>query len=208
MSINVVGSGLGRTGTFSLKLGLERLLGEPCYHMYEVFQHLDHVPHWRAAADGNMPDWDQLFNGFGAAVDWPASAFWREISEAYPDALIIHSVRDPESWWNSAHETIFQAIPSVPDDRAEWLDMVMTILGTRFTADIQNKEACIEVFNRHNEEVIRTAPKDRLLVWQAKDGYAPICERLGLPVPEEPFPRANTKEEFLARMKPEEAATH
>src|SRR5690348_10458482 len=106
MSLRVIGAGCGRTGTMSLKLALERLLGAPCYHMVEVFAHPEHVPDWHAAALGNMPDWNALFAGYAAAVDWPASAFWPELSAAFPDALVVLSVRDAQSWWQSAHETI------------------------------------------------------------------------------------------------------
>src|SRR5262245_3217336 len=104
MSLRVVGAGLGRTGTMSLKIALERLLGAPCYHMIEVFQHPEHVAFWHEAALGRMPDWDQLFAGYAAAVDWPSAAFWPELMEAYPDALVVLSVRDTQSWWQSAHE--------------------------------------------------------------------------------------------------------
>src|SRR3954447_22822143 len=58
--LRVVGAGLGRTGTASLKQALERLLGAPCYHMAEVFTHLDHVPVWHAAIRGENVDWNAL----------------------------------------------------------------------------------------------------------------------------------------------------
>src|SRR5207244_1907794 len=110
MSLRVVGAGLGRTATYSLKIALERLLGAPCYHMVEVFEHPEHVATWHDAALGRMPDWQEFLAGYAAAVDWPASAFWREMSEAFRDAIILLSTRDPVSWWESAHATIFQAM--------------------------------------------------------------------------------------------------
>jgi hypothetical protein len=207
MALKVVGAGLGRTGTHSLKVALERLLGEPCYHMVEVFKHPEDVPAWRQAAEGNMPDWHALMEGYGAAVDWPPSAFWRELSEAFPDALILLSIRDAEKWWTSASSTIFNAIPSRADaENREWFDMIVAMFTNRFTPEIQNKEACIETFNRHNDDVKRTAPANRLLIWEAKDGWEPICAALGLPVPEEPFPLTNTTEEFVARRQAESKA--
>lgn len=200
MTLRVVGAGLGRTGTHSLKLALERLLGAPCYHMVEVFQHPEHVPVWLAAAQGNMPDWNELFAGYAAAVDWPASGFWPELSAAYPEALIVLSVRDPESWWRSAHETIFPSIDSVPPD-SDWRKMIDSMMASRFIRDLEDREACIAAFERHNAQVRETAPADRLLEWRASDGWGPLCTALGLPVPEEPFPHTNTREEFLARRK-------
>ncbi len=71
---------MGRTGTHSLKLALERLTGEPCYHMVEVFQNMDHCPVWTAAAKGDMPDWNAFLTGYGSTVDWPSAAFWKEMS--------------------------------------------------------------------------------------------------------------------------------
>src|SRR5579862_5982463 len=107
--MRVVGAGLGRTGTHSLKIALERLLGAPCYHMVEVFAHPEHVPAWRGAALGQMPDWHALFDGYAATVDWPSAAFWPELSEAFPETLVVLSVRDAEAWWQSASQTIFPA---------------------------------------------------------------------------------------------------
>jgi hypothetical protein len=168
--------------------------------MAEVFQRPQDVPVWHQAALGNMPDWDQFLAGYAAEVDWPSSAFWEELAEAYPDSLILLSVRDPEAWWESASETIFGGISGAAERSPEWFAMIQALFTTRFTSDLKNKQGCIDAFNRHNDHVMKTAPADRLLVWQATDGYEPICRRLGLAVPEEPFPRSNSKEEFLARL--------
>lgn len=200
MGLQVVGSGFGRTGTHSLKIALEKLLGAPCYHMVEVFRHPEHVPAWHRAANGDMPDWNDLLDGYASAVDWPSAAYWRELAEAYPDALILHSTRDPESWWASASHTIFQGIPNMEKESPEWFAMVKAMLDGSFTSDLSDKDACIAAFERHNRSVLETAPKDRLIVWQAGEGWEPICVALGVPVPDEPFPRTNTKEEFIARM--------
>lgn len=199
MSLKVVGAGLGRTGTYSLKLALEQLLGGTCYHMYEVGENPDHVPIWHAAAKGESVDWKGLMNGYTAAVDWPASAYWQELSEHYPDAVILLSVRNPDSWWKSASTTIFPAVRSRKDtDRHEWHEMVMTMMASRFTHELDDKNACIQAFERHNAHVHKTAPANRLVVWQASDGWEPICKALNMPIPDAPFPKANTSEEFIA----------
>jgi hypothetical protein len=202
MSLRVVGAGLGRTGTHSLKLALEQLLGAPCYHMLGVFQRPDHVEPWRLAAEGDMPNWTAMFDGFDAAVDWPAASFWREISDSYPDALILLSVRDPDAWWTSASNTIFEAMQRPPEDESAqlWHDMVVTMFRVRFTDDITNPDAAKAAYVRHNDDVRRTAPKDRLLEWHPGDGWAPICGALGLPLPEAPFPHVNTTDEFRAML--------
>src|SRR5215469_18085158 len=200
MALRVVGAGVGRTGTMSLKLALERLLGAPCYHMLEVFQHPGHSDVWRRAALGEIVDWDALFQGFTAAVDWPAGSFWPELSHKYPDALVLLSLRDPEEWWNSASQTIFPGIGKSDFGPPDWREMVTALFAKRWGADPNDREASIRRFNEHNARVQAEVPKERLLVWRAGDGWAPIAKALDLPVPEQPFPRANTREDFQARI--------
>lgn len=196
MTLRVVGAGLGRTGTKSLKLALEQLLGAPCYHMSEVFQHPEHIPHWHAAARGQATDWRALFDGYAAAVDWPTGSFWPEISAAFPDALIVLSARDAESWWTSAHATIFQAMHRV--DSGPWREMIDAMFRSRFTPALEDKRACIAAYERHVAQVRRSAPKDRLLEWSPREGWKSLCDALNLPIPGEPFPHANSREEFLS----------
>ena len=193
MTLRVVGAGLGRTGTMSLKLALERLLGAPCYHMAEVFAQPEHVTSWRDAARGEMPDWKRLFAGYAATVDWPSASFWPEISEAFPDALVLLSVREFDSWWKSASTTIF---PATKDATGPWREMVDTLFGNRFTARLDDREACRAAFERHYADARARIPRERLLEWRPSDGWEPICRALGLAVPGEPFPRTNTSEEF------------
>jgi hypothetical protein len=181
----------------SLKLALERLLGEPCYHMTEVFAHTEHIATWTSAAQERMPDWNEFFKGYAAAVDWPASAFWPELSEAFPDALVVLSSRDPEAWWSSAHETIFAKLDSVPNP--DFLAMIEAMFTARFTFNITDREACIAAFERHNAQVREAVPSGRLLEWQASEGWGPLCKAIGVPIPDEPFPRVNTREEWAAR---------
>lgn len=200
MALRVVGAGLGRTGTHSLKIALEQLLGGPCYHMVEVFSRPEHVPQWHSAALGEPVDWHGLMDGFTAAVDWPASAYWRELSDANPEAIIVLSSRPSEAWWKSASSTIFPGIAEMnKPETQQWHDMVMTMMRTRFKGDIHDKESSIAAFERHNSDVKRTAPADRLVVWQASDGWGPLCKALNVPVPDEPFPLTNTTEEFQSR---------
>lgn len=198
MALKVVGAGLGRTGTHSLKLALEQLLGEPCYHMIEVFGHPDHVPLWHQAALGNPPNWDDLFTGYGAAVDWPAAAFWRQQAEAYPEALILLSTRDSESWWRSCDNTIFEVFRASDDNMpSEWTAMITELFG-QFAGGSLEKTSTIEAYERHNEDVRTTARADRLLEWRAGDGWEPICRALGVDVPDESFPHVNSTEDFRA----------
>ncbi len=159
---------------------------------------------WHAAARGEPVDWEALMDGYAAAVDWPAGAFWQELSAAFPDALILLSTRDSaEEWWRSASNTIFLGIGRVPPDEDEeqraWRAMVFEMARARFTADIGDRDAAMAAYERHNAEVRATAPPDRLLDWRPSDGWGPICDALGLPVPDEPFPLTNTTAEFRER---------
>ncbi len=203
MALRLIGAGLGRTGTLSLKLALERLLGAPCYHMAEVLGHPEHVPLWRKALRGELEDWESIFSGYAATVDWPAAAFWSELARAYPDAPVLLSVRDPASWWESADQTIFASLrsepPADPPFVRDWHAMVQELFATRFGASIDDRDAAVVAFEAHNERVRAEIPAPRLIEWTPAHGWAPLCAALGTPVPEEPFPRRNTREEFLAR---------
>lgn len=196
MTLRVVGAGLGRTGTMSLKAALERLLGAPCYHMLELFEHPEHVPRWHAAARGEAVDWVDLLGGYAAAVDWPSVTFWPELAQTFPDAIVLLSMRDPHAWWKSAHATIF---PSIAEGPPEWRAMIEALFALRFTTKIDDEDACIEAYERHVAHVRATVPRERLIEWQPGDGWEPLARALGVAVPDEPFPHTNTTEEFQAR---------
>jgi hypothetical protein len=145
-----------------------------------------------------MPDWDAVFEGYVAAVDWPASAFWRPLSERYPDAPVLLSTRDStEQWWHSADRTIFEVFKGAarPPGSDEWFDMVSALFHNTF-ADPLDMDACTAAYERHNAEVRATIPADRLIDWTPQDGWKPICDALGVAVPDEPFPITNTTPQF------------
>jgi hypothetical protein len=199
VTLRVVGAGLGRTGTHSLKLALEQLLGGRCYHMIEVFEHPEHVPRWHAALRGESYDWDEIFDGYVAAVDWPTAAFWRELGDDNPDAPVVLSVReDADAWWRSAHATIFEATGRPPPPEAgldEWYAMVMDMLD-RFTPRWREQGPAIAAYEAHNAAVRAAVPEGRLVEWRPSDGWVPLCTALGVPVPDTPFPHVNTTAEF------------
>ena len=201
--LRLVGAGLGRTGTASLKEALERLLGAPCYHMSEVFQHLDHVPLWHAAIRGKQIDWSQFLDGYAAIVDWPGAACWRSIAAANPDAVVLLSTRaDPETWYRSAKATILGDVPdevkAAQPELAEFGDMIGDMFAA-FDRNWRDREAAIAAYDRHNAAVRAEVPAARLVEWQPGDGWAPLCSALAVPVPDEPFPHTNSTEEFTAR---------
>lgn len=203
MSLQVIGAGLGRTGTHSLKLALEQLLDGRCYHMLETFGRPDDIPVWHAAVNGDLPDWATFLAEYNAAVDWPVAAFWRELSEAFPDALVLLSSRDTDGWWKSANDTIFQisrreAAPDLGPAADAQMAMAREMLTKRFTPDWNDETTAKRAYEAHNAAVRAEVPPERLLDYRTGDGWQPICDALGLAVPAEPFPHVNTTDEFRA----------
>jgi hypothetical protein len=198
MSLKVVGAGVGRTGTHSLKIALEQLLGGRCHHMIEILGDPSQVPGWIDAIEGRPVDWSAMPVGYVSLVDWPGCSFWAELSAANPDALVLLSVRDPESWYRSASNTIFQSFDKVPPELAPWMEAVQVMLHDRFSDRLDDPTAMIDAYEQHNAAVRRTIPSTRLLEWTTGDGWEPICDRLGIEVPDEPFPVTNTTDEFRA----------
>ncbi|MEY2398661.1 MAG: hypothetical protein QOJ00_1835 [Actinomycetota bacterium] len=199
MTLRVVGAGLGRTGTNSLMAALETLLGGQCHHMMKVFVD-DQGATWRdIVLEDNTALLDELMTNYVASVDWPSCAYWEHLADANPDALILLSTRATgEEWFKSASDTIFALLPDAPD--SPWKEMVQDLIVQKFAGgDLTDKAACIAAYEAHNEHVRQNADPARLLEWQASDGWEPICARLGLPVPAEPFPHNNSTEEFLSR---------
>lgn len=201
MALEIIGAGVGRTGTRSLQLALNQLELGPCYHMIEVAQSLPvSVPLWLAALDGRA-DWETIFKGYRSAVDWPTAGFYRELHAAYPSAKFILTVRSPESWAESFSETIYKLQAGgdqAPAAFKPWFDMANGVVaksGFPFGLDVAG---LAKAFIAHTDGVKAAIPADHLLVYEVKDGWGPLCAFLGKPVPAEPFPRTNSREEFWA----------
>src|SRR5215210_7856539 len=202
----------------SLKVALEILGLDPCYHMTEVFAHPEHTGFWISAWRGEPADWDGVLGEYEAAVDWPACTFYEELMERHPDAKVILSVRDPERWYESVKNTIYElsvVIPRHPIYRIGYtlvslfvfrgsgnVDLAGEIIwqGT-FDGRFEDKDYAIEEFERHNAEVQQRVREDRLLVYDVKAGWEPLCEFLGVEVPDKPFPRTNETAEMRRRLR-------
>lgn len=203
MALKVIGAGLGRTGTFTLKTALEMLGCGPCHHMVEVMGNAAaQVPLWNRAADGEPVDWDEIFAGYEATVDWPGCHFYAELAERYPEAKVILSTRDPERWYESMSETILKSMQMmgfveglpVPADHPMRFGGV--IISQKTFGYDYSRDNVIAAFERHVADVRRTIAPGRLLEFEAAQGWEPLCAFLGVPVPDEPFPRTNSREEF------------
>jgi Sulfotransferase domain len=210
--MRLIGAGLPRTATTTQMIALE-MLGLPCYHMRDMMGDLEtSVPQWRKALDGEA-DWDEIFEGKESAVDWPASYHWRELMDVYPDSKILLSVRGVDGWVRSMEQTINQVFfgDSILHHLARaqyhidplykgWIDVLteMNWSDERGVWAGTNGEpaAMADAFERWNQAVIDTVPAERLLVWDPKDGWEPLCEFLEEPVPETPLPHVNDTENF------------
>ena len=203
MALQVIGVGMPRTGTLSLKTALEQLGFGPCHHMTEVFAHPEQWPHWHRVGDGEDIDWDDIFGPYRSTTDAPGVYFWRSLAERYPDAKLILTERDPERWFESMQATIFspqhrQLMGSSP---------VGALIGklaarswpsrdSELSKGPPSRERMIEMFKAHSEAVRREVPAERLLIYQVSEGWEPLCAFLGAPIPKTPFPRVNSSEEF------------
>lgn len=205
MGLEVIGAGFGRTGTYSLKLALEQLGFGPCHHMYEVRARQDQLPYWLAAARGEPVDWQTVFAGYRSQVDWPGAHYWREILAAFPTAKVVLTVRDSDAWYESLRQTILRTFS---DEAAAALDpynravteMVRDIVRHQTFGDrVDDRDHVLAVHAAHRRAVEAAVPADQLLVYDVKDGWAPLCGFLGVPVPDAPFPVTNSTREFLER---------
>lgn len=205
--MKVIGAGFGRTGTSSLQAALEELLGGPCYHMKSVLLQDDHLQAWHNFATGKTAemDWEHLFHGYVAAVDFPVCIYYSGIMEKFPDAKIVLTLKGPLQWWESFSR--MQGLINktrllcfcVPKLRtiAQFTDkiIIQDVFGGRL-----EKENCIEVYKRHNEEVRAAVPQERLLEFDVQQGWAPLCRFLQVPVPAKPFPYLNAGIEPLRQL--------
>ncbi len=189
-NLRLIGAGFGRSGTMSVKAALEHLGMGPCYHMKIALPRFWHLYFFMRAWKGGKVNWKKFFRRYHSVVDWPACSFYKELMKEYPDAKILLNVRDPEKWYDSMHETIWAIQPAFPF----WFPPVVKKIHDEV---IWKGNLTIEVYREWIEEVKRTVPADRLLVYEVKEGWKPLCDFLGLPVPDEPFPHINERKSFV-----------
>ncbi|MEM1079738.1 MAG: sulfotransferase family protein [Pseudomonadota bacterium] len=200
MSLKIIGSGFGRTGTMSTKLAMEELGIGPCHHMVEVMQNPEQRAHWAAIAEGEESDWAEMFEGFAAQIDNPGAVFWHALSIAFPDAKVIHTERAEEDWWASYDHTINRfwqnrkniALPPAVQAVFEDMDKILHQGG-----DVGlDREAAIAAYRANNAKVREVIPANRLLVFNPAEGWDPICGILGVDIPTSDFSRSNNRSEF------------
>jgi len=200
--MKVIGAGLARTATTSTKAALEELGFGPCYTFVTMFARPQDVDVWLDAYAGKPVDWLALFADFESTVDWPACDFFEQHMALYPDAPVVLTVRDPEAWYQSMTNTIWEVHQSEvaagrgPEtDKFSRLREVMMWQGA-FDGKFLDKQHALAFFERHIQKVKAAVPSDKLLVFDARQGWEPLCRFLGVAVPDKPFPRLNDTEAF------------
>jgi len=193
MSLKVIGTGFGRTGTDSMREALNILGFGPCHHMLEVMASEEQRKLWRALVQGAPPDWSQLFAGYSSCVDWPSAHYWPQLIEAYPQAKVILTYRTPESWWGSFEKTILLGI----GQSVEPASLGIALIAKQVFGGRPGERAnAIAVYEANIEAVKATVPPERLLVHNLGDGWEPLCAHLGVAVPDQPYPSRNNATEF------------
>ena len=213
MPIKIIGAGFGRTGTLSVHTALEQL-GLPCYHMFEVIENpanKSHLAFWRKVAnspEGSQQDWEQVFGNYQATVDNPGCCVWRELMAAYPDAKVLLTVhpRGPDAWYESTYSTIyfterlwqFKLLKLLTPFGRNFGDMAQKLIWQRsHRGSMAGREAAIAHYQQHIEEVKAAVPPEKLLVFSVDQGWGPLCDFLGKPVPEGAFPNVNDRREIM-----------
>lgn len=209
MSLKVIGAGLPRTGTLSLKIALEELDFVKCYHMSDLFNNLNQLAFWNRCARGKPVNWEAFFTGYQAAIDFPTSLFYKELIQIYPTAKVVLTVRNPATWYDSITATIFTKPRTRIDElldvikapfsaehrlNCRWHPLDRLMWRTLFEGKFTDKQYVIDIFQRHSAEVQRVVPRERLLIYEVQQGWEPLCRFLGVPVPvNQLFPHLNDR---------------
>lgn len=205
MTLKIIGSGFGRTGTKSVKDALEKLGFAPCHHMYEVVDNPPQVKFWQDVAAGRSVDWNEVFKGYHSQVDWPGAHVWRELSEAFPDAKVLHTRRPESSWVKSFSRTIGKFMHTysqmeLPPHIKDMLDATSHMIGTEtFKTGFEDPEGLLAAYRQRTEDVQAAIAPERLLIFDVAEGWEPLCAFLDVPVPEVPFPHENLRADFWER---------
>ena len=202
MPLEIIGAGFGRTGTNSLKLALEHLGFGPCHHMFEVRDNPEHLPDWEAAAHGDTVDWDRVFQGYRSQVDWPGARYWRDLAAHFPQAKVILTVRDPDAWFDSVQATIVPFLAARGTHQSPHMNAIAEMAHRSIEAQVfdnrmSDRAHATRVFRQHIAEVQSEVPGDRLLTFDLRDGWRPLCAFLDVDAPDMPFPKTNSSREFV-----------
>ena len=197
MTLKVIGTGFGRTGTDSMREALGMLGFGPCHHMFEVNSNEEQKRLWRAFVQGTPTPWGQLFEGYSSCIDWPSAHYWPELVSTYQQARVILTWRSPESWWARFEKTIVEGQRQSTDPASLGLALIRDqVFGGR----PGDRAHAVALYEANVKAVRETVPEERLLAHELGDGWEPLCAHLGVAVPAQPYPSRNTAGEFQDTM--------
>ena len=170
--------------------------------MFEVRDNPELLPDWEAAARGEQVDWDKVFRGYRSQVDWPGARYWRELARHFPEAKVILTVRDPDAWFDSVQATIAPFVAARGTHPSPHVNAIAEmahemIVAQVFDGRLSDRDHATRVFREHIAAVQAEIPPDRLLTFDLREGWQPLCDFLGVEVPDIPFPKTNSSKEFV-----------
>lgn len=200
MTLEVIGTGFGRTGTDSMREAINILGFGPCHHMFEVTENPVMKARWRAFMTDGVRDWHALFEGYRSCVDWPSVHYWRDLVALYPDAKVVLTWREPESWWTSYENTLLKYLKTTDDHESVGFRIVHRAFGGR----PDDRDHVLGIYRSHVDEVLATVPEERLYLHGLGDGWDGLCAHLGVPVPDVPYPNRNSTADITERFAPKD----
>ncbi|MDF1775040.1 MAG: hypothetical protein P1V13_03360 [Rhizobiaceae bacterium] len=203
MALEIIGAGFGRTGTYSLKAALEHLGFGPCHHMSEVVSDPRQIKAWCAVTEGR-PDFDAIFSGFRSAVDFPVSAYWQDVLTATPNARVILSHREAEDWYGSFSQTILPLIldkEAWPQNAAPWFEMIEKVIIGKALGGRTDRDGILKAYRANEAAARELEAQGKVLVFNVRDGWEPLCRFLGVDLPDAPFPKTNARADFFSSVK-------
>ncbi|CAK8680230.1 unnamed protein product [Clavelina lepadiformis] len=207
--MKVIVAGFAKTGTKSLHIAV-RELGYEVYDFVENFWYLGKDWNKILTEGGSVDDSKRMYKDVDATIDDPVFLFWKEIHEAFPDAKIVFTTREEDSWFPSYRKQMEE----MEQNTMLRLIFLYSPLGQKFGTLIGkmnevvlatprsypstfywkipvNEMVMRRLYRQHYADVIQNAPKDKLLVYNLKEGWEPLCKFLNKPVPDKQFPHAN-----------------
>ncbi|HAD08514.1 MAG TPA: sulfotransferase family protein [Porticoccaceae bacterium] len=205
-NLEVIGAGFGRTGTLSMRAALGKLGLGPVHHMFEVVKAPEQSSRWLDALEDSRV-LREVLAGYRSAVDWPTCYFYRELMDLYPQAKVILTHREPRGWYKSIRNTIYRLLTAKTSDMpTDQVNMARRIvMDLTFDGRLGEEDYAINVFEKHNAAVKAAVPSERLLVFDVREGWQPLCDFLDKPVPDEPFPQTNSTEELIGHFRTNKA---
>jgi hypothetical protein len=215
-TMKVIGAGLCRTGTTSFGAACSILLDGPCHHGGTQILNSSEVQikRWieiikntptRSKADRQrlLTGLKAMFDGYVACTDIPCNLFIEELLQLYPDAKVICTIRDPNKWWaslapivekgnNPVLKWIFAVVPMM-----RWVGTYHNTLaegrmGELYFRPGEPRRPTRQMWDRHIAHLKKVVPADRLMFFDVRDGWEPLCKMLDVPVPQDvPFPKLN-----------------